>query len=239
MHWLIFREPVNAWTHGAWAVAALPACLLLWRVCRGERVKQWSLLLFGVTLTLCFGGSALYHGVRLPAPQIEICRMIDHIGIFLLIGGSVTPAALVLLDGRWQLGTLVFVWVMAAFGIFSLLLWPTAPPWLYTLQYVLIGWGACLGYFEMARVLPARALRPVWLGGLLYTVGAMVNLAEWPVLVPGVVGSHELWHVFGMAGSFCHFWFMIRWVAPFDRRPCIAPSPQASLQACGVAHPAG
>jgi hemolysin III len=221
MHWLIFREPVNAWTHGVWAVAALPGCLLLWRVCRGDRVKQWSLLLFGVTLALCFGGSALYHGVRLPASQIEICRMIDHIGIFLLIGGTVTPAALVLLDGRWQLATLVFVWSMAIFGIFSLLVWPTVPPWLYTLQYVLTGWGACLGYFEMARSLPARALRPVWLGGLLYTIGAMMNLAEWPVLVPGVFGSHELWHVFGMAGSFCHFWFMLRWVARFDRRQAV------------------
>jgi hemolysin III len=222
MHWLIFREPVNAWTHGVWALFALPACLLLWRVCRGDRAKQWSLLLFGVTLGLCFGGSALYHGVRLPPSQIEFCRTIDHVGIFLLIAGTVTPPALILLDGRWQLASLVFVWGMTAFGILLLVVWPASPPWLYTLQYVLTGWGACLGFFEMARVLPAGAMRSVWLGGLLYTVGAIVNLAGWPVLAPGVFASHELWHVLGIAGSFCHFWFMLRWVAPFDRRQVVA-----------------
>src|SRR5712692_2222920 len=103
MNWLILREPVSAWTHGAWAMAALPATLLLWRLCRGDRVKQPSLVIFGVSIVLCFGGSMLYHGVRLPAAQIEICRQVDHIGIYVLIAGTVTPAATVLLSGGWRL----------------------------------------------------------------------------------------------------------------------------------------
>lgn len=218
MNWLTFREPVNAWTHGLWAVCALPACLLLWRVCRGDRLKQFSLLLFGICFFLCFGGSTLYHGVRLPTAEIDLCRTVDHIGIYLLIAGTVTPAAVVLLRGRWRQATLLGAWCLAVLGIALQLAWPDAPPWLYTLIYVGMGWGVCLGYFEMARVLPPGGMRPIWMGGLLYTIGALINLADWPPLAPGVFGAHELWHVFGMAGSFCHFWFMVRWVAPFERR---------------------
>jgi hemolysin III len=217
MTWLDLREPVSAWTHGAWALCALPACLLLWRACRGDRVKQLSLFLFGITLFLCFGGSMLYHGVRLPEPGIELCRKIDHVGIYLLIAGTVTPPAVVVMQGRWRLGTLLFAWGMAAVGIVMLVAWPVAPLGTCTLLYVAMGWGVSLGYFQMARMFPRRALRAIWVGGLFYTVGAALNAAEWPRLVPGVFGTHELWHLFGIAGSFCHFWFMLRWLVPFER----------------------
>ena len=217
MDWLIPREPVNAWTHGAWALVALPVTLLLWRMCRGDRLKQVSLLVFGASLFLCFGGSTLYHGVRLPAEGIEICRQLDHIGIYLLIGGTVTPVAAVLLAGWWRVVTLSVAWGMAALGITIQLAWPVAPPWVYTSIYVSMGWGACLSYFEIARVLPRGGMRPVWLGGILYTIGAWMNMAGWPRLIPGVFSSHELWHIICIAGSFCHIWFMARWVAPYKR----------------------
>jgi hemolysin III len=217
MDWLIFREPVSAWTHGIWMIFALVGCLLLWQVGRGDPVKQAALLLYGICLVLCLGGSALYHGVRLPAQQIRYCRMIDHIGIFLLIGGTVTPVALVVLTARWRTLTLAVAWGGAAFGIALLTSWSTAPLWLYTSIYLVMGWGVCLGYFEIARVLSRRAMRPVWLGGWFYTVGALLNLVGWPRLVPGVFGTHELFHLFVMAGSLCHFYFMVRWLAPYPR----------------------
>ncbi|HMF13518.1 MAG TPA: hemolysin III family protein [Gemmataceae bacterium] len=235
MTWLDLREPVSAWTHGAWALGALPAGLLVWRICRGDRVKQLSMLLFCVTLFLCFGGSMLYHGVRLSEKGIEVCRKIDHVGIYLLIAGTVTPPAVVVMRGGWRRATLLFAWGMAAFGISMLAVWPVAPLWTCTLTYVAIGWGVCLGYFELARTLPPGALKPVWLGGLLYSIGAALNVAEWPRLVPGVFGTHELWHLFGIAGSACHFWFMIRWVAPFERGRTVAASPvRASIQPAAV-----
>jgi hemolysin III len=230
MSWLVFREPVNAWTHGAWAMAAFPATLLLWRLCRGDRVKQLSLLIFGVSIFLCFGGSTLYHGVRLPAQQIETCRQIDHIGIYLLIAGTVTPAATVLLQGGWRLATLAVAWGMAGSGITFQLTWPDAPPVFYTMIYVSMGWGVCLSYFTMARVLPRGGMRPVWLGGVLYTLGALLNLAGWPQLVPGIFSTHELWHLFCIAGSFCHIWFMTRCVVPFERQPFGTATVLASLQ---------
>jgi hemolysin III len=234
MDWLIPREPVNAWTHGAWALGAIPATLLLWRLCRCDRVKQASLLVFGASLFLCFGASTLYHGARFPAEKIEICRQIDHIGIYILIGGTVTPAAAVLLVGYRRIITLAVAWGLAAVGISIQLTWQVAPPWFYTTIYVAIGWGVCLNYFEMSRALPRGGMRSVWLGGTFYTVGAILNLAGWPQLLPGIFSTHELWHVFCMAGSFCHLWFMVRWVAPFERaRTQTAASAAAGLPALG------
>jgi hemolysin III len=164
-----------------------------------------------------------------------MCRTIDHIGIFLLIAGTATPPAVVLLRGRLQLASLFLAWTLAACGIALQLSWSGVPPWLYTLIYVGMGWGVFVGYFEVAHLLPAGAMRPVWLGGVFYTVGAMINLSEWPPLAPGIFGSHELWHLFAMAGSLCHFWFMLCWVAPFDRRqamrarPSVAPAPPCAV----------
>jgi hemolysin III len=223
MYWLGFREPISSWTHGLWMVCAVPGCLLLWRVCRGDRLKQFGLLLFGGCLVFCFGSSALYHGVCLPQWQIDTCRKLDHVGIFLLIAGTITPPALVLLIGPWRWGTLTLAWSMAGLGISLLGSWINTPLWVYTSLYLVMGWTVCVGYFEMARVLPPKAMRAVWIGGVLYTVGALLNAAGWPRPLPGIFGTHELFHLFVMAGSLCHFWFMIRWIAPFDRRQ-LAPA---------------
>jgi hemolysin III len=75
----------------------------------------------------------------------------------------------------------------------------------------------------MGRVLRPGGMRPAWVGGMLYTIGAMLNLAGWPRLVPGVFSTHELWHLFCIAGSSLHIWFMIRNVVPFER-PQVQPA---------------
>src|ERR1700692_2945398 len=102
MSWLDFREPVSAWTHGLWLILSLPGTLWLLNKSRGDPVKRLGFLVFGLTLAWCYGASMLSHGARLPARQIEIFRVLDHIGIFLLIAGTVTPVALVVLDGPWR-----------------------------------------------------------------------------------------------------------------------------------------
>ena len=79
--------------------------------------------------------------------------------------------------------------------------------------YLAMGWGESLCYFELARRINHRALLPILYGGLFYSVGAVLNLLRWPTLWPGVFGPHELFHLFVMAGSLCHFWFMLTVVA--------------------------
>ena len=84
-----------------------------------------------------------------------------------------------------------------------------------TALYLALGWGAVICYFELARVVSHRALLPIVAGGLSYTVGAVLNLLHWPALSPGIFGSHELFHVFVLAGSLAHYLFILRVVVPF------------------------
>lgn len=228
MNLLDFREPVSAWTHFLWMLAALPAtALLCWRA-RGDRLKQLSLLVYGLGLVFCFGASAFFHGVRSPG-WVEPLNTLDHIGIYLLIAGTYTPPSVVLLRGRWRSGVLALSWSLALAGIVLELAAPDLSLFLSTALYLGLGWGGVLCYFELARTLSHRALLSLVAGGLLYSLGAAFNLSAWPDFRPGVFGPHELFHVFVMAGSLCHFVFMLTFVVPFQRRdtngPVLPPSP--------------
>src|SRR5205823_1230985 len=132
-----------------------------------------------------------------------------HVGIHLLIAGSYTPVAWNLLRGRWRRVTLAAVWSTTLVASALLIMNIRLPMPLATCEYLALGWGALFCYFEIARVLSHRALRPLVVGGVLYSVGALLNLFHWPVLWPGVFGSHEMFHLWVMGGSFAHFWFML------------------------------
>jgi hemolysin III len=222
---LDFREPVSAWTHCAWMLLALPGTLFLWRLSRGDRLKQISLSIFGISLVCCYGASTLYHSVRLPQADIALCETLDQIGIYILIAGSYTPVAFTMLQGRWKWGSLALIWLLAAVGIVLRSVCWEIPPWLYTGLYLAMGWGAVFCYFELARAISHRALVPLVLGGVFYSIGALVNLLKWPVLWPYVIGAHELFHMLVMAGSLTHFGFMVQWVVPFERAAWIEPPP--------------
>jgi hemolysin III len=217
MTFLTFREPVNAWTHGLWMLLCIPAGILLHRRAQRCPLKHIGFAIFTLTLICCFTGSWLYHAVRLSPQSIELCARLDYIGIFLLIAGTTTPVALVVLRGWWRTGVLTGVWLMAGTGILVRGLAIPMPDELSTGLYIMMGWMGLICYCELARHLSYRALRPLWVGGLLYSVGAVLNEVHWPVFWPGVFGSHELFHVFVMVASLCHFTFMLRVVAPFER----------------------
>jgi hemolysin III len=216
-----FREPVSAWSHCLWMLLSLPATYLLLRRCGGDWSKRFSLLVFGLSLLTCYLGSTLYHGVRLPQEKIDLFDRIDHIGIYVLIAGSYTPLAWCLLRGRWKWGILTVAWFLAAAGTVLVMTCGVLPMFWSTLMYLAMGWGAIFCYFELARLMSHRALRPLLTGGVLYSVGAVLNLLHWPELWPGVFRAHELFHLFVMAGSLAHFWFMLT---------VVAPSPSESLR---------
>ncbi len=220
MNFLSFREPVNAWTHGIGLLLALPITLLLWRLCRGNRLKQVGLLVFGISLAFCYAGSMLYHGVCLPAEQLDWFARLDFIGVYLLIAGTFTPVVLVVLRGRWRTGIMGIAWFLAAVGIVLRLSGIEMSRAVSTGLYLAMGWVLFAGCAKMAWILPVRALCPAVLGGFLYTVGAVLNHLRWPVLWPGVFSAHELWHLFVMAGSASHCWFMLQVVVPFEAPGC-------------------
>jgi hemolysin III len=151
----------------------------------------------------------------------------DHISIYVLIAGTYTPIAWTLLRGSWRLGVLGLVWFWAVLGISVHATWETLPLWLSTGYYLAMGWGAVFCYFEVARGLSHRILSPIVAGGVLYSLGAVFNLLHRPVLWPGVIQAHELFHLFVVAASLLHFSFILTVVAPWPHEPS-APLPLAA-----------
>jgi hemolysin III len=239
MDFLNPREPVNTWSHGLWLLLVLPGTLLLWRRSAGDRAKQLSLLIYGLSLIFCSAASTLYHGVQSAANRMATFALLDYIGIYFLIAGSYTAIAWNLLRGRWRAGILVLVWLWAVAGSVLRLACTNLPHGLSTGLYLVMGWGSVFCYVEVARRISYRALLPILVGGLLYSVGAVFNLLHQPVLWPGVFESHELFHLFVVAGSLSHFWFMLAVVVPFvyepgTPRPPVDPTPRALPSAFGA-----
>jgi hemolysin III len=232
------REPVNAWSHGAGMLLAIPVTWFLWKRCvaaydrgnmvsrsssmRYQRIKALCLVVFGITLTLCYGTSALFHGVRLSGEPLIRLQRLDHVGIYLLIAGTYTPIAWGLMRGPWLWGTLTAAWTAAIACGTRVLCGNLMPMWLSTLTYLAMGWGALFCYNELARAHSHRKLLLLPLGGFFYSVGALINLMHWPALVPGVFAAHEMFHFFVITGTTCHVVFMLGVVIPSPEPAALA-----------------
>jgi hemolysin III len=213
------REPVSALSHGAGMLLALPVTVILWRRCGarpGSKAKQLALFIFGVSLAACYGSSALFHAARVGGETLDRLRRLDHVGIYLLIAGTYTPASWALLPGGLRRRMLAAVWGVAAACSAQVSLGVRLPVWAYTATYLAMGWGALFSYRELARTLGHARLAWLPLGGMLYSVGAVINLLGRPSPAPGVFGAHELFHFFVLAGTACHVLFMLRVVVPAE-----------------------
>jgi hemolysin III len=214
---LPLRDPVSALTHLAACVFALYATALLRRLSRGDRVKRQSLTCFGATAVALYAASTLYHAVPLPVDSatVGVFRRLDHSAIYFLIAGTYTPVLTVLLRGRLRAVLLAVVWLLACAGVAAKWLLAAPPEWLGVGLYIGMGWLAIVPAAALVRAVGVRAMGWVVAGGVCYTAGAAFELAKWPVLVPGLVGWHEVFHICDMAGTALHAVFMARCVVPF------------------------
>jgi hemolysin III len=212
------RHPVSSATHLLWSLWGIYAAAILWRLSRGDRLRQLAVGCFGLSLVLLYAASGAYHAVPASAPQtIAWLKGLDHSLIYVLIAGTYTPVFAVLLTGLWRVSLLVLVWALAAAGIACHWLLPL-PPYAVTVGlYLAIGWLGVVPIVPLVRAIGLRGMAVGISGGLLYTVGALCDAVRWPVLYPGIVGSHELFHLFDMGGTGVHVWFILRYVVPFRR----------------------
>lgn len=212
-----FREPVNGLTHLAGLLASLVALGLLVRAgLAGGAHRLVPLAVFGVSLVVLYLASTLYHSLpHVPRHRHRLRRLrqFDHIAIYGLIAGTYTPVAALLIGGTLGTAVLVGVWAVALLGAAQKIWWMHAPEWLSTGCYLAMGWAGAV------IALPTLGLAPpgfwVWIavGGLSYTVGAVVFGLDRPHLVPGILGAHELWHLCVLAGSGAQFWAIYRYLA--------------------------
>lgn len=168
------------------------------------QAARWSTAVFGVATTVLFGASAVYHRGHWSARTLAVLRRIDHSNIFLVIAGTYTPLAVLLLPARTATVLLTVVWLGALVGIALRVFWLGAPRWLYVPIYVALGWVAV---WFLPAFLHSGGAAVMWLviaGGLAYTAGAAVYALKRPNPSPRWFGFHEIFHVGTLLGYTCH-----------------------------------
>lgn len=199
------REPVNSLTHWAGAILGLVGLIALLIVGWSTPAKVISLAIYGVSLIAMFSASATYHMVRVKDKVLEIFRKIDHAAIFLLIAGTYTPFCVNAFTGFWKWGMLTIIWSLAIIGIVIKVFIIRSPRWLNAGIYVAMGW-LCVGASgQLLAALPAWVLTWLIIGGVTYTLGAVVYSTKMFNFVPGVFGFHEVWHIFVLLAAAAHF----------------------------------
>ena len=205
------REPFNAASH---FVGFLLAGLGTWYLLQAAngRAQLLAFAIYGATLLLLYGASTCYHGLPLGVIGLRRLRTLDHIAIYFLIAGTCTPVAAITLRDSGGPTLLAASWAIAAVGIPFKIRWLDAPVWISTGTYLGMGYLSLVAVVPLAREVGAGL---GWLvaGGVAYTVGAIIYALERPDPLPGRFGHHGLWHLLVLAGSACHFTFIVLHIA--------------------------
>ena len=206
------REPVNTFTHLAGALlAGVGFVQLLIIAVENESTRQLvAFSIFGGSLFATYCASAFYHSLRLSERGVDNLRCIDQMMIYVLIAGTYTPICLILLRSSLGFGLLIAVWSIAAVGALQTIAWRTSPPWVSNTLYIGMGWIALIAVVPLLRAAPPGFFFSLLIGGIIYTVGALMLAAGWPRTRKGALskrfGSHEIWHLCVIAGSCAHYW---------------------------------
>jgi hemolysin III len=158
-----------------------------------------------VSAVLLFGVSAVYHTGRWGVRAKAVWKRFDHANIFILIAGSYTPFALLLLTPTHAAIMLSVVWGGALLGVFFRIFWLGAPRWLYVPLYLLLGWAALIYGNEFFAKAPTDVMVLIIVGGGLYTIGALVYGFKWPNPSPRWLGFHEVFHALTIAAFVVHY----------------------------------
>lgn len=213
---ITIREPGSAITHFIamlMAVFASAPLLIKAEISSGSTAFA-AMAVFMLSMILLYGASATYHSLNVSDKVLKIFRKIDHMMIFVLIAGSYTPVCLILLDKKQGYALFFAVWAIALIGMTVKALWITCPKWFSSVIYIAMGWVCVFVFGQLWTSLPLSAFLWLLAGGLIYTAGGVIYALKLPLFNSKhqYFGSHEIFHLFVMAGSICHFVFMYRYL---------------------------
>ena len=203
------KDPWSAFTHFIGMILALGATapLLVKAALSGDMMHIYAMAVFMMSMVLLYAASATYHAFGFGKRLYIILKKIDHMMIPVLIAGTYTPICLITL--RNGIGPMLFaiVWIMAVTSILIKAFWINCPKWFSSLIYIAMGWACILGMSSIVQNLSKSAF--VWLlfGGILYTIGGVIYALKLPIFNSRHkrFGSHEIFHLFVMGGSICHY----------------------------------
>lgn len=214
---ITIREPGSALTHFIAMLLALCAAVpLLVRAAVHSGVKSLTAMaVFMISMVLLYAASTIYHSVNCSGRILRIFRKMDHMMIFILIAGTYTPVCLLTLPKPSGLMLLAAVWGIALVGIFIKGFWITCPKWFSSVLYIAMGWSCLSVLGQLFSLLPLHAFLWLLAGGLIYTAGGIIYALRLPLFDARhpMFGLHEIFHLFVMAGSPCHFVFMFCYLA--------------------------
>ena len=214
---ITIREPGSALTHFIAMLLALCAAVpLLVRAAVHSGVKSLTAMtVFMISMVLLYAASTIYHSVNCSGRILRIFRKMDHMMIFVLIAGTYTPVCLLTLPKPSGLMLLAAVWGIALVGIFIKGFWITCPKWFSSVLYIAMGWSCLSVLGQLFSLLPLHAFLWLLAGGLIYSAGGIIYALRLPLFDARhpMFGLHEIFHLFVMAGSLCHFVFMFCYLA--------------------------
>ena len=214
---LFVKDPGSALTHFIGmimaAIAALPLLAVAARHDSYHAVAAFAI--FAGSMILLYAASTIYHTFNISEKMNKILRKADHMMIFILIAGTYTPVCLIVLGDRSGYSLLALVWGIAIAGIIINALWINCPKWFSSLIYIAMGWVCVLAIRQIILALPRAAFGWLLAGGIIYTVGGVIYALKLPIFNSRhkYFGSHEIFHLFVMGGSFCHYIMMYAFVA--------------------------
>ena len=211
------REPGSAITHfiGLLLTSIGAGPLLLRTRLFGSGMTFYAMCVFIAATCLLYAASTTYHTVVLDERRTTIFRKLDHVSISIMIAGTYTPVCLAVLKGAVGFGLLAAIWGLAIGGVALKVLWITCPKWISSVLYIAMGWLCVFAMGPLLSALPMAAFAWLLAGGLFYSAGAVIY-AMHPKKFDArhiYFGSHEIFHVFIMLGTFCHFMLMYHFIA--------------------------
>ena len=193
----------RGWIHTGVLPIAIAGGIVLGVLAEGTAAKVASAIFFACSVLL-FGTSAIYHRFNWGPKAKLALKRVDHANIFLLIAGSYTPITLLGLEKSLGTILIIVIWATALLGIGFRVFWIAAPRWLYVLIYIGMGWAA-IAYLPQLIAANMAMMVLILVGGLCYTLGAVVYALKKPNPIPGHFGFHEIFHSFTVIAFLCHW----------------------------------
>lgn len=211
------KDPLSALSHfiGFLCAIILTPVLLIHASSKGaNNATMISLGIFMLSMILLYGASTSYHSFNISNKTNKILKKIDHMSIFVLIAGSYTPLCVTTISKPLGTNLLIAIWAIAIVGMAFKFLWVTCPKWVSSVMYIAMGWACIIALPELYSGLGFNGFMWLFAGGLFYTIGGIIyalKLNIIPIHIEGF-GNHELFHLFVLAGSLCHFMVMFLFV---------------------------
>ena len=206
---ITIREPGSALTHYIAMMLSVFASipLLIKAGLTSGPISFIAMAIFMASMILLYGASATYHSVNLKGKSLKIFRKIDHMMIFVLIAGSYTPICMIALGGNLGYTLLLLIWGIAFVGMLIKALWINCPKWFSSIIYIAMGWVCVAVFGKLTSVLSSLSFGFLLAGGIIYTIGGVIYAIKIPALDDRkkFFGTHEIFHLFVMGGSICHF----------------------------------